>query len=158
MDKPKVYIETTVIGHLTSHLSSQTAVAGQMLVTREWWKVSRPSFDCYVSQFVIAEAMRGDSKAAHERMAVIATLPIAEASDATVVEDLASLLLSRNALPLKARVDAIHVATAAVTGMMYLLTWNCRHIANVTVRLKIEQACRESGFEPPVICMPPEHF
>lgn len=45
---------------------------------------------------------------------------------------------------------------AAVHGMDYLLTWNCRHIANATLRVKIEELCRDAGFEPPTICTPLE--
>jgi len=50
----------------------------------------------------------------------------------------------------------LHVALATVHGMEYLLTWNCRHIANARVRLRIESACRAKGFDPPVICTPEE--
>ncbi len=38
----------------------------------------------------------------------------------------------------------------------YLLTWNCKHIANATMRQAIERVCREAGYEPPVICTPEE--
>lgn len=51
---------------------------------------------------------------------------------------------------------ALHVAMAAVHGLDYLLTWNCRHIANATLRGKIEELCRAAGFEPPTICTPLE--
>ena len=37
-------------------------------------------------------------------------------------------------LPEKAAADSLHIATAAVHGMKYLLTWNCTHIANVVLR------------------------
>jgi hypothetical protein len=40
--------------------------------------------------------------------------------------------------------------------MDFLLTWNCKHLANAAIRAKIEQACRDSGFEPPIICTPLE--
>lgn len=59
-------------------------------------------------------------------------------------------------MPPKAEIDALHIAVAAVNGIDYLLTWNCAHIANAVMRPRIEQACRENGFEPPVICTPPE--
>lgn len=59
-------------------------------------------------------------------------------------------------MPLKAYVDAVHVALAAVHGLDYLLTWNCTHIAHATLRGKIETICRATGFEPPVICTPVE--
>jgi hypothetical protein len=59
-------------------------------------------------------------------------------------------------LPAKAQADALHIAVSAVNGMDYLLTWNCTHIANATLRLKIESICRSAEYEPPVICTPQE--
>ena len=57
---------------------------------------------------------------------------------------------------MKARLDALHVATAAVNGMNYLLTWNLRHLANAAIRGKIEDVCRKAGIQPPIICTPEE--
>jgi hypothetical protein len=59
-------------------------------------------------------------------------------------------------LPEKVTSDALHIAIAAVNGMDYLLTWNCKHIANVTLRPQIEAVCRAAGYEPPLICTPEE--
>jgi len=58
-------------------------------------------------------------------------------------------LLRAAALPSKAAGDALHIALSAVHGMNYLLTWNCTHIANATMRPRIEAICRTNGFEPP---------
>jgi hypothetical protein len=69
---------------------------------------------------------------------------------------LAGELLSGGGLPQQARVDAFHVAVATVHGMDYLLSWNCKHIANATLRGRMESICRFAGFEPPVICTPLE--
>ena len=55
-----------------------------------------------------------------------------------------------------AATDALHMALAAVHGMNYLLTWNCRHIANASIRRAVEHQCRLAGYEPPVICTPQE--
>jgi hypothetical protein len=52
--------------------------------------------------------------------------------------------------------DAFHIAIAAVNGVNYLLTWNYKHIANATLRGRIEQICRDAGYEPPTICTPDE--
>lgn len=60
------------------------------------------------------------------------------------------------ALSQKAKADALHIGIATVHGMDYLLTWNCTHIANAIMRPKIESICRAAGYEPPVICTPPE--
>ena len=72
------------------------------------------------------------------------------------VHDLASRLLRIRAVPAKALVDAVHIAVAAVNRIDYLLTWNCTHIANASVRGKIEQSCRAAGLQAPAICTPEE--
>ncbi len=64
--------------------------------------------------------------------------------------------MSSGAVPRTAAEDALHIAVAAVHGVDYLLTWNCKHIANATMRQAIERACRGAGYEPPVICTPEE--
>jgi hypothetical protein len=72
------------------------------------------------------------------------------------VKALGRELVTRNALPAVAEIDALHVAIAAANGIEYLLTWNCTHIANAYTRPKIEATCRALGFEPPIICTPQE--
>jgi hypothetical protein len=152
--KLKVYVETTVISYLTAWPSRDVVVLGQQQTTREWWDKDREKFDLYTSQLVIQEAGAGDEQAARERLEPLATLPaLAVSPEATA---LAKRLLDDGAFPDKAAVDALHVAIAATNGMDYLLTWNCRHLANATMRLLIEDVCREAGFEPPVICTPYE--
>ncbi|RKZ51391.1 MAG: hypothetical protein DRR16_06675 [Candidatus Parabeggiatoa sp. nov. 3] len=81
---------------------------------------------------------------------------IAEIEITEDVEIMAKQLLSQVPLPAKAKVDALHIATATIGGMDYLLTWNCKHIANPALRVKIESVIRATGYEPPVICTPHE--
>ena len=81
-------------------------------------------------------------------------LPLLAISDEA--ERLAPLLLKAAGMSLNAETDALHVAVAAVHGMEYLLSWNCRHIANATIRRAIDKQCRASGYDPPVICTPQE--
>ena len=45
---------------------------------------------------------------------------------------------------------------AATNGADFLVTWNCRHIANAEMGAKIGAECREAGYEPAVICTPEE--
>ena len=71
-------------------------------------------------------------------------------------EWLANALVAKNALPFKARTDAFHVAVASLNAMDYLLTWNCKHLANAKLRKKIEHICRDHGYDPPIICTPNE--
>ena len=70
--------------------------------------------------------------------------------------ELARSLIAKGSLPANAEIDAFHIAVAAVSGIDYLLTWNCTHIANAVMRPRIEAVCRDRGFEPPIICTPSE--
>jgi hypothetical protein len=69
---------------------------------------------------------------------------------------LARKLVENGLLPEKAAIDALHIAVATAHGMDYLLTWNCRHIANAEMQTRVAAISRASGYEPPVICTPEE--
>lgn len=126
---------------------------GSSAITREWW-AKRGAFELYTSRLVVQECQAGDSRAAADRLAVLAGIPLLEQT--SDIADLAEALVRGVPLPAKAVADALHIAVAAVHGMDYLLTWNCTHIANVTLRSRIEAVCRAAGYEPPLICTPEE--
>jgi len=152
--KPSIYLETSVIGCLAMRLSGVLRIAANQQTTRDWWDNERQRYDLFVSRYVMNECSRGDPQAAQERLAFLEGIPLLEVSDS--VETLAQALLSKVPLPAKATVDALHISVAALSGVDYLLTWNCKHIANPALRLRIESVCRELGCEPPVICTPQE--
>lgn len=151
--QPKVYLETSVISYLTAWSSRDLIKAAHQEITREWWQ-GRTRFDLYVSQIVLREASGGDREAARLRLESISDLPVLTASPEASV--LAQQLVAQGSLPAKAAVDALHIAIAVVNGIDYLLTWNCTHIANAAMRHKIEAICRQSGYEPVVLCTPEE--
>jgi hypothetical protein len=59
-------------------------------------------------------------------------------------------------MPSKALTDAVHIALATVYACDYLLTWNCRHIANAEIQRAARGVVRQHGFELPTICTPEE--
>lgn len=151
---PTVYLETTITGYLAMQPSGVLRIAANQQTTYEWWTEHRHRFSVYVSRFVVGECAVGDSVAAADRLRVLAEVPLLEVT--TDAESLAAALLEEVPLPPKAATDALHIAVAAVNGVEYLLTWNCRHIANPALRPRIESVCRRMGFERPVICTPQE--
>jgi hypothetical protein len=152
--KPTVYLETTVIGYLAMRGSNILRVAANQQTTREWWDNHRARFDLFVSRFVLDECGGGDPVAAQERLAYLQGIPLL--GGANEVGQLAKALQANVPLPEKAATDALHISIAAVNGIQFLLTWNCKHIANPSLRLGIERVCREMGYEAPVICTPQE--
>lgn len=152
--KQTVYLETTIPSYLTAWRSNELIMAANQQATREWWDLSKPNFEVFISEVVIQEAAEGNAEAAERRLASIKGIP--ELALSAEAEQLALLLLAKAALPAKARIDALHIAIATLNGMDFLLTWNCRHIANAATRHIIEATCRAAGYEPPVICTPPQ--
>lgn len=152
--RPKVYIETTIVSYLTGRPSRDVLTLAHQQVTQGWWETRRSLYDLYASEIVIAEAERGDPVAARARLSILSQLPRLAATPES--ERLAPILLAETRLPEYAFVDMSHVSIAAVHGMQFLLTWNCRHIANAAVIRVVEKTCRGRGFEPPVMCTPEE--
>ena len=52
--------------------------------------------------------------------------------------------------------DAAHIALATVHRMDVLLSWNCRHIANPAIQLRLRRLAERSGWALPAICTPYE--
>jgi hypothetical protein len=152
--KPRVYLETSVVSYLVGRLSRDVVVLANQELTREWWESRRVEYDLFISEVVIGEAAIGDADLARQRMTICEALPLLAVTNEA--ERLAPLLLKAAAMAPNAATDALHMAVAAVQGMDYLLSWNCTHIANATIRRAIDRQCRASGYEPPVICTPQE--
>lgn len=152
--KPKVYVETTVISYLTAWPNRDIIIVGHQQVTRDWWESSRDSFGLVASELVVQEAEAGDPEAAQERLDKLQGLPLLEVTEEAL--SLAEDLVSGGAVPEAAGEDALHIAMAVTNGIEYLVTWNCRHIANATMRSRIDSICREAGYEPTIICTPEE--
>ena len=152
--KPKVYVETTVIGYLTSWPSGDLVVAGRQKITRDWWRSAPNTFELVVSELVHRESNVGDPQAVHDRSEALRGLPILSITQEA--EDLARALTTNKAIPFSEPEDALHVALAATNGIEYLVTWNFKHIANATLRSKIEQVCVAAGYQPTTICTPEE--
>jgi len=151
---PRVYVETSVISYLTSRPSRDLIVAANQQITRDWWENRRVEFELFISQLVVQEASAGDENAAEYRLRAIDEMPLLELDQNALT--LAEALVRDGPIPHEAVEDALHIAVATVNGLEYLLTWNFKHIANATMRYKIERVCRSQGYEPPIICTPQE--
>jgi predicted nucleic acid-binding protein len=152
--KPKAYIETTVVSYLTAWPSRDVVIAGYQQTTREWWQDAADRFQLVASELVMNEASAGDADAAQERLTALESVTLLDATEEAA--ELAQQLVDSGAIPAKAAEDAGHIAIAVTNGIDYLVTWNCRHIANATTRSQIERVCRNAGYEPTIICTPAE--
>jgi len=149
-----VYIETSILGYLTARPSRDIVVAANMEITRQWWETRRSYFQLYSSQAVVKETSQGDVAIASQRLEILRDLALLELNQSVL--DLAENFLGRSNLPAKADVDAVHIAAATIHGMDYLLTWNCKHIANAQMQRKLAEISFDFGYELPILCTPYE--
>lgn len=149
-----VYIETSILGYLTARSTKNLILAANIEITKEWWESRRSDFVLYTSQAVLNEVAKGDTEVAAQRIEILRGFQLLEINQA--VQDLAAQFLARSNLPPKADIDAIHIATATVHGLDYLLTWNCKHIANAQIQGKLAQISLDFDYELPILCTPYE--
>lgn len=149
-----VYVETSVISHAAARLSRVPRIAVLQQEARQWWAECRPNYRVVASQFVIDEANMGDPDAAARRLEMLADVNVLPNSEA--VFELAEMFVFRRLIPVEAKLDAFHVASAAVANVDYLVTQNFTHIANAKAIPAIYAALERLGFGRLLICTPAE--
>ena len=149
-----VYIETSIVSHATAWPSPDPATAVLQDQAKRWMDEQRPLYETVTSQLVIDEAGMGDSDAAARRLEMldgILVLPVNPDAD-TIADE----IVGRSMMPASARIDALHVAAAALADVQYLLTQNCKHIANAHELPRVYRLLDELGLSGMLICTPIE--
>jgi len=154
MEKPSVYLETSFVSYLTAKPSRNLIVAAHQSITSDWWENQHQLFDLFISQVVVDEAKLGDPQAAALRLKILDDINHLDISEE--VEYFSHILVERKIIPQQSLEDALHVAVSCISGIDYLLTWNCKHIAHAKKRGEVERVCLEFGYIYPMICTPEE--
>jgi hypothetical protein len=149
---PTLYLETSVVSYLTARATRDVHAARKQLITRHWWHNFRSQHVVFTSEVVRDEAGEGDPHAAARRIEVLLQLPRLLAT--TQSDELAARIFERCRLPVRARLDACHVAIAAMNGLHVVLTWNCSHLANEHMISPMRHACEAYGYAVPRIYTP----
>lgn len=127
-------------------------MASRQDVTHQWWNQHRSRFLLFSSAFVFAEAANGDPSAAARRIAYLDPLPELDIPDE--LEKLEADLIQLFQLPPRAATDASHLGLAILHRMDYLLTWNCKHLANAVLQKDLHQYCLYHRLHFPIVCTP----
>jgi predicted nucleic acid-binding protein len=146
------YIETTIPSLYTGRPAQRLVEAARQNLTRIWWDYHRHEFDLVCSQTVLDECSEGDPEMSEKRLELLKDIPLLELSNDVV--SVAEALLSRQIIPLKAADDAIHIAVASIHRIDYLVTWNCKHLANPRNWRRISDCVAAFGHRATVICTP----
>lgn len=156
MAKPRVYVETSVVGYLTSRPSRDLVKAARQQITADFWALRGTGFEPLVSGLVLQEAAMGDPEAARLRLLAclgIAVLPVSER-----VQEVGRMLIAQGAVPATEAQDALHIALATLAQVDYVVSWNFSHIVGPAAKLRLQRQIERLGLIPPLIATPEELF
>jgi predicted nucleic acid-binding protein len=151
---PTLCVETSIVSYLRQQPSVRVVTAARQLLTHQWWNHERSKYDLVTSQYVIDEASDGETLLSEDRLRALEGIPLLPAD--AEVQVIADEIMARAILPPKAVFDALHIAITAHHRIDYLLTWNCRHIANGRILSRVHTVLHDLGIPIPVICTPEE--
>ena len=149
-----VYLETTIPSYLAGRPSRDLVIAAHQQITHDWWRHAKKYFDLYVSEAVLEEIRAGDPALASRRLEIVEGLPVLELRQD--VRDLVRIYSERLNFPPQARADVLHIAFAVSYKLDYLVTWNCKHIANGHSIRRLLRINQEIQRPTPVILTPEE--
>lgn len=148
----KLYIETTVPNFLFADDAPE-----KKAITEEfykWIKISSDTF--YISELVIAEINRAQPPLREKLLDAAARLPAQNLAITLEAEGLAQRYVLDQAIPIRFRDDALHVAIAVLNGLDVVVTWNMKHLANVRRIESINRTNRIMALSPIRIHTPEE--
>ena len=150
----RIYIESTIPSYVVARPARDLLQAARQQLTRDWWDLKREQHELFTSQVVLDEITEGEAVMARQRLKLLRGLPLLEPTGAA--NELGREILHSGLLPAWADGDAAHIALATVHEMDILLTWNCRHIANVAIQQRLRRLAEQNGYTLPSLATPEE--
>ena len=149
--KRQIYIETTIpsVYHETR---TDTLTVARREWTRRWWDQRSATFEYVTSEFVIAELEDGHFP--HQSVALEFARALPRLSFAADIDSIVQTYIQKLVMPRDPAGDAMHLALASYYKCDFLVTWNCRHIANPNKFDPIRRINFELGLFVPTLVTP----
>lgn len=152
--KQTVYLESSLISYQANEISNDLKTAAEQMITRNWWDIALPKFNPFISGYVLSEVERGIPSEAKKRVILASQFQLLP--DNKEIFHLAGEYIKKLSLPKDGQIDAFHLAMVAVHEIDFLLTWNCKHIANAKKFALIQKINQKNGYSMSTICTPRE--
>lgn len=151
--RKRIYIETTIPSFYFEPRSTPEMVARREW-TRKWWESAKDKYELVTSVPVVEELSRGDFPARTECLGLIEHLPLVPVEAA--VAEIVRTYIVRKVMPRDPAGDALHLALASHHRCDFLVTWNCRHLANANKFDHIRRVNAMLGLFVPAVVTPLE--
>ena len=124
----RIYIETTVVSFYFNARPEPEMVARQNW-TRRWLDAALSSSDDLVTSLAAeTELTAGDFPHKSDMIELASRFPLLDVNDAVI--EAVQAYIANHVMPNDPGGDAFHLAIASFHRCDFLVTWNCRHIAN----------------------------
>lgn len=127
MAKTRVYVETTIPSFYHEARTTPEIVVRRVW-TRRWWAGAPNHHELVTSEAVLDELGGGPPEHHSAWLALVRDLPLLSI-DAAVAEIVVAYI-RHQLMPAAPGGDALHLALASYHKCDFLVTWNCRHLAN----------------------------
>jgi predicted nucleic acid-binding protein len=153
--RKQIYIDTT-IPSFYHEIRTDAESVYKRNVTRGWWDTESHKYDIFISDLVWEEIERGNYPTKQELIEFISDIPILEPAEELLA--IVQTYLQNQVMPSRDIGDAFHLAYASFYKMDYLLTWNCKHLANANKTQYIRLTNISLGLFIPMIVIPEQLF
>ncbi|MFN0019098.1 MAG: type II toxin-antitoxin system VapC family toxin [Pirellulaceae bacterium] len=124
----RIYIETTIVSFYHNVRTEPEMLARQNW-TRRWLDGALAGNDELVSSLAVqAELEAGEYPKQAEMLTLLARFALLDLNEA--VAEAVDAYIAHRVMPANPAGDALHLAAASFHRCDFLVTWNCRHIAN----------------------------
>ena len=129
-----------------------------MIARREWtrkfWDSAGDEYALLTSVAVLEELERGDFPNKLDAIDLVKSLPLLPSPDEIL--EIVETYIRHRLMPADPRGDALHLAFASYYKCDFLLTWNCKHLANANKFGHIRQLNAMLGLYVPMLVTPME--
>jgi len=150
----RVYIETTIASFYHEE-RTESEMRARRNWTRRWFDAARGGSDELVTSLAVDAELRGGNFPHRDAaLSLIADLPLVELDDA--VAEIVDAYVAHRVMPNDPQGDALHLAAASFHRCDFLVTWNCRHLANANKFGHIRRVNGILGIGSPILVTPLE--
>jgi predicted nucleic acid-binding protein len=149
--KPKAYLETTMFNYFfdTERDAHPATVAF-------FDAISRGEFAGYTSEYAVDELLDAQEPKRSKMLALSDQYKIIQINSNDQIERLADRYIAEGVIPFNKRFDALHIATASVYGIEYILSLNFKHINKLKTKRLVDDINLSEGYKGVLICSPME--
>jgi hypothetical protein len=153
MAKPKVYIETSIPSFYHEVRTEPDMIARKQW-TQDWWDSFSKDYFLVTSVAVLDELNRGNFPNQNKALELINDLPLV--SIEYEIQEIVQAYIQHTVMPADPSGDALHLALASYHKCDFLLTWNCKHLANANKFGHIRRVNVMLGLYVPLLVTPLE--